>query len=59
MASSGNARAEICTIAWVLMYADDIVIVTASEGDMQAALELTDATFAQWALKISIKKTKA
>ena len=45
-------------IAWVLMYADDIALVTESEADMQAALELVDRTFSQWGLQLSVKKTQ-
>ena len=50
---------NIQDIVWVFMYADDIVIFAESEAQMQAALDLTDETFARWGLEIIIKKTKA
>ena len=45
-------------IAWALMYANDIALVTDSVDQMQAAIRLADETFAQWGLELSIKKTK-
>ena len=49
---------DLHEIAWALMYADDIALMTETEEQMQAALELVDCTFSQWGLELSIKKTK-
>ena len=49
---------DIQEIAWILMFADDIALITESEHDMQEAVELLDQTFAQWGLEMSMKKTK-
>ena len=45
-------------IAWVLMYADDIALVTETEQQMQSALEAVDQVFTQWGLEINAKKTQ-
>ena len=45
-------------IAWVLMYADDIALITVSETQMKAAMEVVHHTFEQWGLEVSMKKTK-
>ena len=45
-------------IAWVLIYADDIALITVSETQMKAAMQVVHHTFEQWGLEVSMKKTK-
>ena len=49
---------DIQEIAWILMFADDIALVSECEQEMQRAVQLMDMTFAQWGLEMSLKKTK-
>ena len=42
---------------WSVLFADDMALVAASEGDMQKALEIADQTFSRWGLELSLKKT--
>ena len=49
---------DIREIAWMLMFADDIALITESEEEMLRAIELTDVTFTYWGLDMSLKKTK-
>ena len=43
---------------WILSYADDISLVCDDIASLRAAVTLMDATFVQWGLTISTKKTK-
>ena len=49
---------DLQVIAWILMFADDIALITEDEQQMQQAIQLIDATFAEWGLDMSLKKTK-
>ena len=40
------------------MYADDIALVSESEKDLQEALRISDETFIQWGMEISVRKTQ-
>ena len=49
---------DLQEIAWILMFADDIALITEDEQQMQHAIQLIDCTFANWGLDMSLKKTK-
>ena len=49
---------DVQDIAWILMFADDIALVTEPESDLHRAVDILDSTFAQWGLEMSLKKTK-
>ena len=53
---SRNPDAE--ELMWILLYADDISLVCDDIESLRAAVTLMDATFVQWGLTISTKKTK-
>jgi len=53
---SSNPDAE--ELMWILLYADDISLVCDDIESLRAAVTLMDATFVQWGLTISTKKTK-
>lgn len=40
------------------MYADNITLVAESAEDLQRALKITDDTFLQWGMEISVRKTQ-
>jgi len=52
---SRNPDAE--ELMWILMFADDISLVCDDIESLGAAVTLMDATFVQWGLTISTKKT--
>ena len=52
---SRNPDAE--ELIWMLLYADDLSVVCDDIESLQAAVTLMDATFVQWGLTISTKKT--
>ncbi|KAK9820152.1 hypothetical protein WJX72_006734 [[Myrmecia] bisecta] len=45
-------------LLWILLYADDAVIITRTAEQLQAAVLATDLAFSQWGLVISVPKTK-
>ena len=45
-------------LMWILLYADDISLVCDDIDNLRKAVALMDATFLQWGLTISTKKTK-
>ena len=53
---SRNPDAE--DLMWILLYADDTSLVCDDIESLRAAVTLMDATFVQWGLTISTKKTK-
>ena len=45
-------------LLWILLYADDIVLVCDDITNLSRAVALMDNTFSQWDLTISFQKTK-
>ena len=45
-------------ITWILMYADDIALVTGSEETMRAAMNIVHEALRKWGLHINVLKTK-
>ena len=44
-------------IAWILMFADDVGLITENEQQMQHKIQQIDCTFAAWGLDMGLKKT--
>ena len=45
-------------LLWILLYADDAVLMCRTAEQLQAAVLATDIAFTQWGLTISVPKTK-
>lgn len=45
-------------LIWILMYADDIALVTEDADSLRVALDLPDSTFSEWGLTVCSAKTK-
>lgn len=43
---------------WIILYADDIAILTDSQEKLQEILEILQAVFADWGVEINVGKTK-
>ena len=44
---------------WMLMYADDIALISGDVASLKAAIGLLDTVFSDWGLTVSTAKTKS